>query len=130
MKYSRRFQKSMHSTTLFVFFFLNSPTHSMFDPKNWVTSSLKINFVLLFILDIYKTTWYFRDNLKRKAENIKKFMTMLSFKQVESNHHGKFSHCLNFGYRKCYYYFFNSNSKWLHMPHASKKIFEQHLTLF
>ena len=63
---------------------------------------------------------------------------MLSFKQVESNHSKTDPLTnedvvglliLNFGYRKCFFYF-NSNSKWLYTPHASRETFEQHLTLF
>ena len=40
------------------------PTHSIFDPKNWITSSLKINSELMFTFDIYKTTWYFKTILR------------------------------------------------------------------
>ena len=67
-------------------------------------------------------------------------MTILSFKQVESNHGKrglckpgctwiiKLSHCLGFGYRNMLV--FNSNSKWLYTPYARRKTFEQSLTLF
>ena len=62
-------------------------------------------------------------------------MTTLSFKQVESNHGKrglcergcnwiKFSHFLNFRYRKyVIIVFFNSNSDCLYTPHARRKTF-------
>ena len=62
MKYSRGGSKNFALKP--PVFFWNNPTHSMFDPKNWITSSLKINKVLLFIFDIYKTTWYFKTTLR------------------------------------------------------------------
>ena len=52
-------------------FFWNRPTHSMFDLKNWITSSTKIKFTVYFL--------YIQNNFKRNI-TYQKLITMLSNK--------------------------------------------------
>ena len=46
-----------------LFFFWNSPTHSMFDPRNWITSSMKINITVYFLY--IQNNLIFENNFKR-----------------------------------------------------------------
>ena len=55
-------------------FFWNSPTHSTFDPRNWITSSMKINVTVIFLY--IQNNLIFQNNFKGKyyilkGENIK-----------------------------------------------------------
>ena len=43
--------------------FWNSPTHSMFDPRNWITSSMKINITVYF--KYIQNNLIFQNNFKR-----------------------------------------------------------------
>ena len=73
------------------FFFWNSPTNSMFDPRNLITSSTRINITVYFLY--IQNNLIFQNNFKRnityqklKILKVYDYAIIQWFNQVEFNH--------------------------------------------